>query len=233
MTVKRSHFQLYTVKSLKIKCCNATFKQQRSECALNAPFTSHMYLSYRMRSFPLFSSDRSASQWGEIREEGSAKMITFTSSSLLYLWRTQALKPLTVGVKGPKRIHEILTLGTSSTRRDGVEAQKKKHHCQANCFVVRETFQRQTNKQKKHGKTKPNTLPVMMLGRIHGFTDAWRYYLALISGASIVPGWIPAPVLPIRLLRIQSECVFLAWDVSTSVCQQLYHMLLLKRLWGS
>lgn len=61
-------------------------------------------------------------------------MITFTSSSLLYLRRIQALKPLTVSVKGPKRIHEILTLGTSATREDAVEAlnkkRKGKHHCQ-------------------------------------------------------------------------------------------------------
>lgn len=63
------------------------------------------------------------------REE--VKMITFTSSSLLYLQRIQSLKPLTVGVKGPKGIHEILTLGTSATREDTVEAPKKKRHCQA------------------------------------------------------------------------------------------------------
>lgn len=76
-------------------------------------------------------------------------MITFTSSSL-YLWRIQALKPLTVGVKGPKRIHEILTLGTSATREDVVEAQnkkkekKKKTSLSATLFcVIRKTFTRQ------------------------------------------------------------------------------------------
>lgn len=51
-------FRLYTVNSLKIKCCNATL----SECGLNASFTSHMHLSYRMRSFHFFSSDGSRSQ---------------------------------------------------------------------------------------------------------------------------------------------------------------------------
>ena len=48
-------------------------------------------------------------------------MITFTSSSLLYLRGIQTLKPLTVSVKGPKRIREILTLGTSATQEDAVE----------------------------------------------------------------------------------------------------------------
>lgn len=58
-------------------------------------------------------------------------MITFTSSSLLYLQRIQPLKPLTVGVKRPKRIHEILTLGSSATWEDAAETLKNKHHCQA------------------------------------------------------------------------------------------------------
>lgn len=48
-------------------------------------------------------------------------MITFTSSSLLYLRGIQTLKPLTVGVKGPKRIREMLTLGTSATQEDAVD----------------------------------------------------------------------------------------------------------------
>lgn len=68
-------------------------------------------------------------------------MITFTSSSLLYLRRIQTLKPLTVGVKGPKRIHEILTLGTSSTRGDAVEGPEEKTSLSSTCFFsVRKTF---------------------------------------------------------------------------------------------
>lgn len=128
------HCQLAKDKMLQ---CNIQAAQ--SECGLNASFTSHMYLSYWMKSFHLFSLDGSASQWGEIRERGSAKMITFTSSSLLYLRRIQTLKPLTVGVKGPKRIHEILTLGTSATREGAVE---KKHHCQALPSPLKERLSR-------------------------------------------------------------------------------------------
>lgn len=91
-------------------------------------------------------------------------MITFTSSSLLYLRRIQTLKPLTVGVKGPKRIHEILTLGTSATREGAVE---KKHHCQALPSVLkRKTFKRQTKRLcvEKHTSDE--------LECVHSFTDA-------------------------------------------------------------
>jgi len=59
-------------------------------------------------------------------QRGSAKMITFTSSSPLYLLRIQTVKPLTVGVKEPKRIHEIPKLGTFAALEDAVEAPKRK-----------------------------------------------------------------------------------------------------------
>lgn len=91
-------------------------------------------------------------------------MITFTSSPLLYLRRIQTLKPLTVGVKGPKRIHEILTLGTSATREDAVG--KKTSLSSAHFSVIRKTFKRQTKRLcvEKHASDE--------LGCVHSFTDA-------------------------------------------------------------
>lgn len=133
------------------------------ECILHMPYV-FVILD---EEFSSFSPLTGAPVRGEIRERGSAKMITFTSSSLLYLWRIQTLKPLTVGVKGPKRIHETLTLGTSATREDAVEAPKKKHHCQAlTLAVIRKTFNRHTKRlcTEKHGSDEP--------GCAHSFTGA-------------------------------------------------------------
>lgn len=66
-------------------------------------------------------------------------MITFTSSSLLYLQGIQTLKGLTVGVKGPKRIHKILTLETSATWEDAVQLPEEKTSLSSTCFSVRKT----------------------------------------------------------------------------------------------
>ena len=49
---------------------------------------------------------------------GNVQMITSTSFLHLHLGNIQPLKPLTVGAKGPKRIHE--RLGTSATQEDAV-----------------------------------------------------------------------------------------------------------------
>lgn len=125
-TVEVRCFQSYTVISQKIKCCNATAE---SECGLNASFTFRtVCICHTGWGVFIFSPLTRVWVSEERSGRGSAKMITFTSSSLLYLRRIQTPKPLTVGVKGPKRIYEILTLGTSASWEDAVE---KKHHWQA------------------------------------------------------------------------------------------------------
>lgn len=89
------------------KCCSSlNVEAGESERGLKASLTSHVCLSYRMKSFSSKTARRDQA------ERGSAKMITSTSSSHLYLQRIQTLKPLAVGVTGPKRIHERLTLRT-------------------------------------------------------------------------------------------------------------------------
>ena len=109
------------------------------ECILHIPYV-FVILDEEFSSFLL--------RWERVSvrrdqaERGSAKMITFTSSSLLYLGRIQTLKPLTVGVKGPKRIHEILTLGTSATQEEAVG--KKTSLSSTHFSVIRNTFKRQT-----------------------------------------------------------------------------------------
>lgn len=155
------------------------------ECILHNPYV-FVILDEEFSSF--LPSDVSVSQWGEIRERGSAKMITFSGSSLLYLRRIQTLKPLTVGVNGPKRIHEILTLGTSATQENAVE---KTSLSSAHFSVIRKSFKRQTKCLcvEKHTSDE--------LGCVHSFTDAWRCYLALIPGALSVPRWIQTLLSPL------------------------------------
>lgn len=77
----------------------------REKKDLNLSFTSLEYLSCRMKGFIWDSWQRS----GREREGKCARMITSTSSSLSDLNSVQTLMPLTVRVKGAKRIHESAT----------------------------------------------------------------------------------------------------------------------------
>ncbi len=161
-------------------------------------------------------------------ERGSAKMITFTSSSLLYLRRIQTLKPLTVGVKGPKRIHEILTLGTSATRED---AAGKNITVKRSLLCYKKDFQ-ETNKTSLRGKTCKRWAG--MRSQLH-----WcMKMLFSINFWSIKRAKMNLNPALFCCLAYQAALnsvwvCFLAWDVSTSILPAVMPHVLLKRLWGS
>lgn len=184
------------------------------ECILHIPICI-CHIEWRVFIF----STSDASQWGEIRQRGSAKMITFTSSSLLYLWRIQTDSRCERTKEDPWNTY------TWNLCNKGRCFRKKNITANRSPLCYEKDF-RETNKTSVHGNTS------MSCERVCSVTDAWKCYLALISGKLSAPRWIRTTALSSCLayhaaLNSVRVC-FLAWDVSTSNCQQLCHMFFLK-----
>lgn len=136
-----------------------------------------MHLSYRMRSFHLFSSDSSTSQWGGIRERGSENDYFHQLLASLSPENSESEAADSWCERTKEDPWNTYTWNLCNTGGYCRSPEEKTSLSGTHFSVVRKTFKRQTKSlcMEKHGSDE--------LRCVHSFTDAWRCYLTLISEA--------------------------------------------------